>query len=224
MAGPNKVTGQPDVNIPDEQEFGYERCGPQGDRIMSQLHGDMTEASRSGQLFFAANQAAVTTTVALALTYTGLCIYNPVGNDKDLLIRHVSWQFTVAPAGITEVGLMVGYIAAAGGPGITLTTEMAMGAPLGGLASLYIGTQFRNPSARVSENCTFIAPGPFVCAHFGGSFTAAALGGNNGIFQELGGGLRLAPGSYCAIYTLTVTVGMGHIWWEEVPRKTGAGT
>jgi len=76
----------------------------------------------------------------------------------------------------------------------------------------------------VSESVTFIAPGPFVCAHFGGAFTAGALGAGIDSHIDIGGAVRLAPGGYAAIYTLTATTGMGYFWWMEVPRRAGAGT
>ncbi len=54
-----------------------ERIGRQLDRIVSQLHGPLYEFAGRGQMFNACSQAATTSTIALATTYTGLCLSNP---------------------------------------------------------------------------------------------------------------------------------------------------
>ena len=73
-----------------------QRAGNMGEQIISELHGRYYETSYRRALFNAANQAAATTTVGLATTYTGLCLSNPVGSPVNLVLNKVGYAFIVA--------------------------------------------------------------------------------------------------------------------------------
>jgi hypothetical protein len=60
------------------------RLGKLGDQIVTELHPRYYEQTYRGAMFSAANQSAQAVSVALATTYTGLCLYNPVNSGKNL--------------------------------------------------------------------------------------------------------------------------------------------
>ena len=60
----------------------------------------------SGLVYSAANQAAQAVSVALATTYTGLGIYNPLGSGVNLVPLKVKFALSVAPAAIATLGLI----------------------------------------------------------------------------------------------------------------------
>jgi hypothetical protein len=83
--------------------------GNLGDGIVSELHGRYYEQAYRRNLFNAANQAATTTTAALATTYTGLCLSNPIGSGINIVLTKVGYAFTVAFPAAASIGLMCGY-------------------------------------------------------------------------------------------------------------------
>lgn len=180
------------------------RIGNQGDMIVTTLHGDLYEAAERGCLFQAANQAAVTTTVALATTYTGLCVSNPAGSGVKLLMRRASWAFSVAPAGIAPVAIGGGWAAAGV---VTHTTPLSVyNMKIGGTET----------SRAYADGAATIVGTPRVIMPIVGGFTAGALFGTSPSVVDLGG-FPVLPGGYVFIYTLTVGVGLGGMIWEEVP-------
>lgn len=204
------VQSSPTLKYTDGNVVAVERISEQGQQLMDSVHGSMYESSRIGTLFFAANQAAVTTTVALATTYTGLLLYNPVGNNRNLIIRAINFKLSAAPAAITLIGIMSGYVSTGG---VTAhTTPLVYGTAiwpcnLGSTAT---------PTALVDSAATIVAP-KFVWPLVAG-FTAATLYPDSAAFIDSQGAWILQPGSYASIYTLTVSVGFGSIIWEEVSR------
>ena len=204
------VQSSPTLEYADGTAVATTRIGTQGQILADQVHGSMYEASRIGTLFFAANQAAVTTTVALATTYTGLCLYNPVGNNRDLIIRAINFKLSAAPAAITLIGIMGGYVSTGG---VTAhTTPLVYGTAIWPCNMGSTAT----PTGLVDSAATIVAP-KFVWPLVGG-FTAAALYPDACAFVDAQGAWVLQPGAYAAIYTLTVSVGFGSILWEEVKR------
>jgi hypothetical protein len=84
--------------------------GPQQDQLVTQLHGQYFEQCRRNNRFFASVVGQVTT-VGLATTYTGLCLSNPLGSGKLIVVDKLSYAFLVAFAAASAVGIMVGYSA-----------------------------------------------------------------------------------------------------------------
>lgn len=183
------------------------RQGRTGELIVSGLNGPYYErASRAG-IFTAANQSAVTTTVGLATTYTGLCLANDAGSNVNLVLIAAGFAVTVAPAAITAVGLMGGVGA------VTHTTPIAALA----IRSTKIATAGGHASTTKVDGAATI-PTPTLLEVFEGGNTATALDTSaHNISHDLNGRYVLPPGTFVAIYTLAVAVGLGFIQWSEEP-------
>lgn len=194
-----------EVNTPSGIRQNVVRVGNQNDALVSQLHGSMYEQALRGNMFYAASQAATTTTVALATTYTGLCLSNPAGNSKNLIPRQVSAALSVAPAGIAPMGIGGGYAVAGV---VTHTTPLTRYSTV-----LGSGTS----STGLADGAATLVGTPTVIMPFLGGFTAAALFATSPAILDLNGSIVIPPGGYVFIYTLTVAVGLFGITWEEVP-------
>jgi len=180
------------------------RIGQQMDLMVTHLHGELKELASRGQLFYAASQAATTTTIALATTYTGLCLSNPAGNTMNLTPRMLGVALSVAPAGIAAIALGGGFVAAGV---VTHTTPLtAANCQLGNAAA---------PTGKADAAATLVGT-PAVMMPLENGFTAGALYAGRGMFN-LAGAPSIKPGGYIFVYTLTVVVGLFGIWWTEEP-------
>lgn len=182
---------------------GLPRIGKLGDQIVSELHGRYYEATVRGNMFSAANQAAQAVSVALATTYTGLCLYNPVGSGKNLVPTKVKYALSVAPAAIATIGLIAGFSATGG-----VTAQTAKLNP----TSNIIGGA---PGVGIALNQATIVTPTWLAQLYDG-FTAAALP-NPTMPVDLEGAFIIPPGGFIAIGALTAVTGLGFIAWEEVP-------
>ena len=172
---------------------------------MQELHGRYYETNCRQALFWAANTAATTTSVALATTYTGLCISNPAGNTKNLVLLKVGFALAAAPAAIAPVALITGYAQAGV---VTHTTPLTP-------ASCFIGTGL-SPTAKADAAATLVGTPAYTVPIMGG-FTASALPSVSPALIDLEGSIILPPGAYAAIGTVTATSMFGSFFWEEVP-------
>jgi hypothetical protein len=187
------------------------RSGAQGDTIGSNLNGYLYEANKNQTLFHVANQAATVTTVALATTYTGICLSNPVGNLKNIQLTAAGYSFTVAPAAPIAVGLMVGYNA---------TTNVTHTAAITAIKSGYVGIG-PAPTALADSSAT-LPTAPWVERILGtvdtGAITTTTQTATGVI--PVDGAIILPPGGYVAIFTSTVS-GASGFWgsfqWIESP-------
>lgn len=186
------------------------RAGQMGDNIVSQLQSKNYENCYRRNRFFAANQAAATTTVGLATTYTGLVLSNPNGSGVNLVLERIGYSFIVAfPAG-AAVGLMAGYSA----------TDVTHTTPSTTLASSYIGSGVA-PKAKVDTSATLpVAPvvQTLLASGLTGAITTTPLLNHGTV--DIDGGIILPPGAFIAFYTSTVsgTSGfLGSFAWTEVP-------
>lgn len=177
------------------------RQGSSGDLMVSQLHGELYELAVRGKLFSVCNQSAVTTTAALATTFTGLAIANPSTSGVNLVLRRFQVaQVAVGAAAI--VGVMVGTGAAAG----ALTVRNCK---VGGAASV----------TTASAGATIATPVLERVVGQVGSLATTGYGLMQGIDARLDGGLIIPPGYYAASYTTiatTTSLIFGFIW-EEAP-------
>lgn len=190
------------------------RLGNLGDAIVSELHGRYYETSYRRALFSGSQQAASVTTagvISSATSYTGLCLYNPIGNTFNAVINKVGVAFPVAPAAATIYGIQVGQSAVA---------PTASTAVTAGPKNLFINGA--SPTSGLYSAITFTLTASAVITHvlgFVGTVAAASTGQDAGIF-DLEGGIIVPPGCFAAIYTSTVanTAGfLGSISWEEIP-------
>lgn len=182
------------------------RAGQLGETIVTELHGRYYEQAYRRNLYWAANQAATATSVALSTTNTGLCISNPAGNTYNLVLLKVGITLSVAPAAIAPIGIQTGYLAAGV---VTHTTPLVP-------ASAYIGVG-ASPTAKADAACTTVGT-PAITAMIMGGFTAAALPSASPALIDLEGSIILPPGAWASIYTLTAVTGIFSFMWEEVPQ------
>jgi len=183
------------------------RGGRSGEQIVADGHGRYQEAVLGGNVFYAHNVAAQAVSVALATAYTGLCLSNPMGSGKNLVLLAAQFAITVAEAAIASQHLIGGYSTTA----VTHTTPLA--AP--GIQSALLNGQ-SNSIAKVDSSATIPTPGYIWPLRAG--FTAAALGGPSLGAFDYGGLFVIPPGGFIAIGALTAVTGFGAFAWEEVPQ------
>ena len=181
------------------------RLGPQGGTVVQQIHGPHFLGAYNEHAFHAANLGAAgqTTTVALATTYTGLVLSNPVGSGVLLAVNDVGAAFNVVFPAAAFVGVFVGYHA---------STDVVHTTPL--IAhSDKIGTGGVG-KAKVDSVATLpIAPH---VAHVFGSALASAAGDFE---HEFEGGFLLPSGAFMGLYTSTVSgtnAMLAGLDWEEI--------
>jgi len=200
----------PGINIPASMPYPFFRGGPQGD-LVANLHGEFYESTRNGAMFYAATQGTgKITTVDLAATYTGLCLSNPAGNTKKLILRAVGVTIHVAGAALIGVHLSGGYSAA----GVTAHTgALAFGTAF---ASLELGGSDA-PTALVDDAATIVNPRHIMAL----GIVGATPGSQPSMFMNTQGAPVILPGGYVCITTTIITgaAGLfGSFWWEEVPN------
>ena len=173
-----------------------QRAGQMGDVIVSELQARYYENTYRRNKFYGSNGATPSiTTVALATTYTGLCIYNPAGSTVNLVLDKVGYSFLVAFAAAATIGLMVGYAPAG------IVTAAAAASPG---ASSFIGLGAA-PQGKVALSATLVGT-PTLHTVFGEGLTGAITTVPEGMqILDLEGSIILPPGAYAAIYTSTAS-------------------
>jgi hypothetical protein len=184
------------------------RMGNQGDQIVSELHGRYYEQTFRKNRFIGSITGQVTS-AGLATTYTGLCLSNTPGNTVNLVVDFVDAAFLVAFAAAASVGILVGFSSTA----VTHTTPITTA-----LRNTFLGGP--NPQGLVDSAATI--PTPTLAHVLGQGLTGAitTVPGYGGFTKDLGGGLILPPGGFCAIYTSTASGAASmsaSIGWTEVP-------
>ncbi len=183
------------------------RSGRSGEQMVADAHGRYQEAALRGNVFTASNVAAQAVSVALTTTYTGLCLSNPAGNTKNLVLLAGQYAISVAEAAIASQHLIAGYSSAGI---VTHTTPLA--AP--GIQSAIINGNV-NSTARVDSAATVV--NPYYLMPIRAGFTAAALGGPGmGSMIDFGGLFIIPPGGWIAWGALTAITGFGGFVWEEI--------
>lgn len=179
------------------------RLGQQADQIVSELHGRCYEQTVRGNMFSIHTQGtSVTTTAALATTWTGLAISNPGTSGVNLVLNKFSAaQFAVGAA--ATIGIM-------GGIGVLTASLTPQSRVIGGGQ---VSKALASASATIST--------PVLIQTFGslGSVATTSYGLENGIYVDLEGSVIVPPGSFVASYTSIVTTSALQFGfsWEEVP-------
>lgn len=160
------------------------------------IHGRLYEATYRKKLFYGSNGATPSvTTVALATTYTGLCLYNPAGTNVNLVVEKVGYSFLVAFPAAATIGLLAGYAAAG------IETKTAAASPG---AACFMG-HAAVPAGACAKAVTLVGT-PYLHTVFGAGLTGAiTTAPQNLTVVDMAGSLILPPGAYCAIYTSTVS-------------------
>lgn len=178
--------------------------------VSSQLMPRYYEQASRGNVYIASNVAAQAVSVALATTYTGLMLSNPLGNTYNLALVGCQYALSVAPAGIASLHLIGGYSATVN---VTHTTPLA--AP--GIQSTLIGT---GPTSVAKVDSAATIPTPGYIMSLGSGFTAAALYATTPSWIDLAGMFVIPPGGFIGIGALTAVTGLGTLAWMEVPLNT----
>ena len=204
----NVVNADPTLKIPCGVPYPQQRIGEQGDEVVN-MHGEMAEACRIGSMFYVSiMDTGKVTTIDLAGTYTGLCLSNPAGNNKKLVIRAVGHSIEAIGAAATSVFLAGGYSVAGV---VTHTTPLVAGTDFG---SLRLGGS-ELPTALADSAATIVNPRHLMVL----GTTAATVGSQQSVFST-GGAPVVLPGGWVAVTTSIVTAAAGiyiAFWWEEVP-------
>jgi len=196
----------PTLKITDGADYRVKRIGNQGEELVSQMHGAMHELALRYNMYFAANQAATTWSVALATTHTGFCISNPAASGKLVIPRLAGFCLAAAPTAAASAHLGGGYLAA----GVTVHTT-----PL----TVY-STRLGDPSAPTAvakaDAAATLVGTPLYLLPLQGAFTAGALPGVTASVVDLQGAIQLIPGAYVFIACLTAASGFAFMSWEEI--------
>jgi hypothetical protein len=183
-------------------------CNISGAQRVGDACGRYMNAALEGRLFTACNVAAQAVSVALTTTYTGLCLSNPAGSSRNLVLLGCQFALTAAPAGIASLHLIAGFSSA----GI-VTHTAALAAP--GIQSTIINGQ-SNSVAKADTQATIV--NPYYLLPLGAGFTAAALPSTTPSWIDLGGMFVIPPGGWIAFGALTAVTGFGGFLWEEIPN------
>jgi hypothetical protein len=180
-----------------------QRGGKQGDGLVSELHPRYYEQTYRSNTFSVHTQGtAITTTAALATTWTGLAIGNAAGSGVNLVLTKFSaCQFAVGAAAV------VGILGGAGSITASLTPQSRkIGSGAVSLATASAGQTISTP---------------LLIETFGslGSLATTGYGLEAGIFVDLEGSIIVPPGSFVGTYTSIVTTSALNFGftWEEVP-------
>lgn len=179
------------------------RAGRQRDQIISELHGRYYEQTFRGNMFSISTQGTnVTTTAALATTFTGLAVSNPAGSGVNLVLN----QFTAAQfaAGVAAtIGIM-------GGIGVLTASLTPQSRIIGGGQ---VSKALASAGATIST--------PVLIATYGsvGSGATTVPLAFQGICKDFEGSVIVPPGSFIASYTSTAQTSAWQFSfaWEEVP-------
>lgn len=204
------MLNQISVGQPSKQADGSnptQRGGNLGEAIFGELHGCYYEQAYRGNIFNAATQALVTTTVGLATTYTGLCLSNPIGSGVNLAVNKCTMmQSIIQSTQIEAFGIAVGYNASTA---VTHTTPVTP-------RSNFIGSGI-TPRGLADVSAT-LPTAPFY--HTFVTNTQTATQNAPGGIIDLQGSLILPPGGY-ALWVSPAQASVAGMWfsfqWEEVP-------
>lgn len=180
------------------------RLGKSGELIVQNLHGRYYEQVMRGRVFGASNQAAQAISVALATTYTGLCLSNPNGSGKNLVLLSAGYALSVAPVAIASIHLI-------GGNSSTDVAHTAAVTP----RNMLLGIT-DSPAAKADSQATI--PTPVYLMSLMGGFTAGSLPTSPNALFDIAGQIVIGPGGFVAIGALTAVTGFGSFVWEEVPQ------
>lgn len=201
MANPNFI--QVGAQVTSDGSVTAQRSGKLGDTIVSELHGRYYEQVYRQNVFSVCTQGTgVTTTAALATTWTGLAVGNPSTSGVNLVLNKFgACQFAGGAA--ATIGIM-------GGVGSITASLTPQNRFIGG-----------STASKATASAGQTISTPVLISSFGslGSVATTGYGLEPGIFVDLEGSVIIPPGSFVASYTAIVTTSalQFHFVWEEVP-------
>jgi hypothetical protein len=195
------VVNVPASRIPSGSPFTQLQLGEIG---VSEILPRLYALGWSGQIYSAANQAAQAVSVALATTYTGIGIYNPINSAKILVPLKVKYAVSVAAGAAATIGLIAAWAATGGVTAQTAKLTVQSG-QIGNAAS---GTGIALSSATITTP-TWVEQ--LVDA------TLPVTNYNPSPPAYLDGHISLLPGAFVGVGALTAITGLGSIFWAELP-------
>lgn len=184
------------------------RLGLDADLIVTELHPRYYEQTVRRKRFSAANQAVVTTTVGLALTYTGLCLSNAPTNTVNLVLDKVSLMQSVLQA--TQVEAFAIATGFNGTTAVTHTSAVAVKSHLIGSGATGQG---------LADASATLPTAPFYDTFLTNTGTATA-DSTGSMVIDLEGSIILPPGAF-ACFVTPAQASVAGMWfsfsWEEVP-------
>lgn len=183
------------------------RMGKGGEIDVSELQARYYEQTYRGNVWTASN-AASTSSAGLATTYTGgVCVSNPAGSTRNLVILKASMALTVISAAVTTGGLIAGWSQAGV---VTHTTALT---PLSNLiGSQGVSVAKADQAATLVGTPYWIAPGCF-------GATPQAVGAFADVI-DFEGSIIVGPGGYVATGTSIASPALAvlaSISWVEQP-------
>jgi hypothetical protein len=182
-----------------------------GSLIIAPGGADYQELAYRQQVFSAANQAATATSVGLSTTYTGLCLSNPAGSNKNLVLFQLGVAVVGAPAALSAIGIMAGFLATGV---VTHTTPLT---PLSTFINTAVATGIGKADAAATLVGTPVIVMPLGVTPITGA-TAQVI--NPPVIlntYDLKGSIILPPGAWAALYTSTALSVIAGLTWAEVP-------
>jgi len=183
------------------------RADVDGALIVRASGGSLMEAAIAGRLFSVANQTNVTTTAALATTWTGLGVGNPAASGKLFVFHEFGWAQEIVMNTEGVVGLMVATNGTEGSTGMSQTVT-----PRCARYGYAVSTALCDNGATIGT--------PILIRVFGSTMegaisTVPSLTGN---VYDLKGGIVIPPGYALLSYTFAIqtTSIQFHYVWEEV--------
>lgn len=173
-----------------------------GSLFTANASGKYAAAARAGRLFSVCNQTNVTTTAALATTWTGLGVGNPATSGKDYIFHEFGWAQEVVMNTEGVIGLMV--------------------APVGDMAQAIVPRcakyGYATTTALTDNGATIGTPILIrVCGSSmeGAISTVPSLGMN---IYNIDGSIVIPPGYALLTYTFAIQTSsiQFHFVWEEV--------
>lgn len=177
-----------------------------GAQRVALAQGRYYDAAYNRQLFYAANQAATTWSVALAATHTGFVLSNPINSGFVLVPLLAGFVLAAAPVAIAPMLFFGGWSNA----GITAHTT-----PLSALSTDLSADQ-SNAVGKADAAATLVGTPRWILPFLGG-FTAGALPAVSPAFLDIGGAIYVPPGAYFGIGAITAVSGLASMIWEELP-------
>lgn len=186
------------------------RGSKDGSLIVGAGLADYQELAVRGKVFGAANQAATTTSAALATTYTGLIVSNPAGSLVNLVLLQLGVAVVGAPVALSAIGILGGFLAT----GVTAHTTPLT--PLSYLLNSAVSTGIGKADSAATLVGTPVILMPLGVTPLTGA-TAQVV--NPPVVlntYDLKGSIVLAPGAYAALYTSTALSVIAGFTWAEV--------
>lgn len=186
------------------------RSAKDGSLIVGAGLADYQELAARGKVFYAANQAATTTTVGLAATYTGLMLSNPAGSNVNLALLQMGCAVVGAPVALSAIGLMGGFAAAGV---VTHTTPLIP-------ASTFLNTIIATGVAKADASGAMVGTPTLLMPLGVTPITGATAQVVNPTVvlntYDFKGVFVIPPGAYVALYTSTVLSVIAGMTWAEV--------